>query len=120
MSTLKSAFSRPSWRYFRSKSSQRFDEAESGRMTHARVAPASPPPPSVPPLEVPPPEPAQPASITAAAPVRATAAMREDFFIFHLSSLNARVQEAPGRVAPGLNPDPLPPCRQVLNVTLSQ
>src|SRR5690606_23374055 len=79
MSASKPAAVRPSWRYLRSKSSQRLEEAESGRMTQARLPAASPP--VSPPVFVPPPEPAQPASSMAADADRAAAATSEDFFI---------------------------------------
>src|SRR6478736_8807391 len=88
MSAWKPAAVRPSCRYLRSKFSQRGDDAASGRITHARLPPAAPVP-----EEDGVPAPEQPASMTAAAPVRAATARMERFFISCLSSLNCSPQK---------------------------
>src|SRR5688572_21184555 len=71
MSVSKPAASRPSWRYGRSLFSQRGEDDASGRITQARVAPASPPPSPVP---------EQPASSNAETPASATTEINEGDF----------------------------------------
>src|SRR6478735_7700666 len=117
MSASKPAASRPSWRYFLSKFSQRGEDAASGRMTHARLAASEPPsvlPPSLLLLE-------QPARAMAATPVRAATARSEDFFILRLSSLK-RAGDPGASLCSSLKAiiDDEDSYRQVLNVTLWQ
>src|SRR6187431_574956 len=111
------AASSPSWRYLRSRSSQRFEDTESGRITHARPASAAPLS-----LGVPPPELEQPASRTTAALASAAAARSDDFLIIRLSSFVIELREAPPRGLSGLEAIILrfTSWRQDMNVTLWQ